>query len=152
MLLLGITGGYYVSSYNQAWVALLSLLLLPPFLLPIAVRRLHDIGWSGWFGLMVVTHPILAIISIMVAFSDGYNNKILPSFFVVCMCINMLFALFLLVKKGRKGVNKYGQVPRHQKKKSHLILWIILILSIVIYVIFVDVKAHVMQGGPVDVL
>ena len=91
---------------------LLSLIYL--FILPITVRRLHDIGCSGWLCLL------------------------LPIPFVNC-----LFVLFLIFKSGNKTENKYGKVPTYQKKPSHIFFWslfIILIIATTVYTFWAEAE------------
>jgi uncharacterized membrane protein YhaH (DUF805 family) len=82
------------------------------------IRRLHDIDMSGWFSL-------LAIIPL----------------------INILFGIFVLVKKGTEGNNRFGSsraTPMWEK-----VLGIIALILIVLYVILVvgSIIISLMAGG-----
>ena len=82
---------------NLLFISLINIILLP-----MAVKRLHDIGWSG---------------------RSGY--------FMVIPVINIISTIFLLTKAGGKGGNKYGEVPMCQKKKRYILFWVLLIISFV---------------------
>jgi len=70
-----------------AWsvIAILALLYGPLLfvMFVLARRRLHDIGTTGWLGILLI----------------------IPF-------INLLFTLFLVVAPGTKGENKYGKQPK----------------------------------------
>jgi uncharacterized membrane protein YhaH (DUF805 family) len=57
-----------------------TVLLAMPFAIPQHTRRLHDINWSGWWQLLLLI-PVL----------------------------NIAFRLFLCIKPGAHGANKYDQ-------------------------------------------
>ena len=128
---------YHISSYDAgSWVFLLPIPLLSMMLLPIATKRLHDIGWSGWFSVLIISAPIMVAMSALLSF---FEMRIIGWLFLYGIYVSPLFILFLLIKKGREGTNKYGKVPVYQKKKTHIFFWILLIILLVAYVTFVDI-------------
>ena len=83
------------------------LFLLYLTVLPITVRRLHDIGWSVWLS------PLIFI-----------------------PFINCLFALILILKSGSETKNKYGEIATYQKKPSHIFFWLLFIIFLIATVIY----------------
>lgn len=74
--------GYKIGSVNLGIIGLLySLLVLIPTL-AVGVRRLHDVGKSGWFLLIVFT------------------------------CIGAFWILYLFCIDGDQGTNEYGPDPK----------------------------------------
>ena len=129
--------------YYGGKIAFLSILLIPFLLLPLAVKRLHDIGWSGWFSLLILPAIPFTIIVIFALVPD------LDSISLFNICVNLLFILFLLIKKGQEENNKYGQVPMYQKKKIYILFWILLVILPLAYVFLVDFERGGLRGGPV---
>ena len=63
------------------------------------VKRLHDLGWNGWFAVLLVVEEL---------FGSVVKNEILSYIFIVMVFV---LSLILLFKKGNKGANKYGKDP-----------------------------------------
>jgi uncharacterized membrane protein YhaH (DUF805 family) len=84
-ILLGIIDGvfgYKIENLNLGIIGLLySLLILIPSL-AVSVRRLHDVGKSGWFLLVILT------------------------------CIGVFWILYLFCIDGDQGTNEYGPNPK----------------------------------------
>ena len=57
-------------------------------------------------------------------------------FFVFSLGVNLLSIFFLLIKKGQKETNKYGQMPVYQNKQSHL-LFCLLAVFLPVFVGFI---------------
>lgn len=75
------------------------------------VKRLHDIGFSGWFYLLVLLQPAYTL------FRKMYLNDIrIIEMEVLLSGISLLILLVLLFKKGTKGPNKYGPDPLELSK------------------------------------
>ncbi|MCK5896639.1 MAG: DUF805 domain-containing protein [Cocleimonas sp.] len=95
-------------------------LLLISFIFSIIffIRRLHDIEMSGWFAL-------LAMIPL----------------------VNLFFGIFVLVKKGTEGENRFG--PSRATLTWEKVLGIIAIILIVLYVVLLigSVVIALMAGG-----
>lgn len=62
------------------------------------VKRLHDLGWSGWLSLLMVFSNAPELL----------HNKTLT---LVGLIFLLIFSLILLFKRGTKGPNAYGQDP-----------------------------------------
>ena len=84
---------YGRSNNEQIFALILAALLMVAFM-PIAwavtCRRCHDIGWSGWAQL-VTAIPF----------------------------VNIAFLLFLLIKPGDKGSNRFGHPPDSEEEKDN---------------------------------
>ena len=82
------------------------------------IRRLHDIDMSGWFSLLIIV-PL----------------------------VNLIFGIFVLVKKGTEGANRFGAsraTPGWEK-----VLGIISLVIIVLYfvVLIAGIVMAIMAGG-----
>lgn len=119
---------YYVLAYVVLFIGLavvqhilfighfLTMLLTLTFLLPnlgIGVRRLHDIGRSGWWILIGVVPGALIISSMMFAFLLGGLGLML--FTGSLLWLVSLAAAILLIywyaQPGTSGANQYGPAP-----------------------------------------
>ena len=63
------------------------------------VKRLHDLGWTGWLVIPFVFPEI---------FNHFLKIDALSNIFSLLM---LILSLLLLFKRGTKGVNKYGKDP-----------------------------------------
>ncbi|WP_341788558.1 MULTISPECIES: DUF805 domain-containing protein [unclassified Rickettsia] len=72
---------------------------LSPFIL-VAVRRMHDINLSGWWGLL------LTIIIIVLRLIPDKNNIV-----SILSIIVLIIVIFIICKKGTSGSNRYGKPP-----------------------------------------
>jgi uncharacterized membrane protein YhaH (DUF805 family) len=86
--------------------------------LAVSVRRLHDVGKSGWLLLIVYLVIIAAAVSLVVAgfatmggsFSAGMGvGLIVPIIIILALVIWMLV---LFCTNGDEGENKYGPDPK----------------------------------------
>ena len=84
-------------------------LLIPFFLIPATVRRLHDINKSGWFAV-----------------------------FILIPLVNIYIALLLLSLSGNAKENTYGEVAQSKSKNPIIIKYILpIILSFIfLYLIY----------------
>ncbi len=74
---------------DEFMLGLLSILMLVCFVLslPLTIRRIHDMGYSGWLILFSFALPILGVIGAL---------------------IGIILVLYLLFRPGVKETNKYG--------------------------------------------
>lgn len=81
--------------------------VVPAYYVSMVVRRLHDLGYSGFWSLLVVVSLLSLYIYPILRF-----NQVLPQnsslIFAVIGILNGLFALYLMIKAGQKSKNKYG--------------------------------------------
>jgi len=95
----------------------------------VMVRRLHDIGWSGWWaGVFIALREAILVAAVVLLFrlshfsddtteyqmADVFYTNILPLFALMILwavLAALLFVLFLLDSK--RGPNKYGPSPKY---------------------------------------
>jgi uncharacterized membrane protein YhaH (DUF805 family) len=71
------------------------------------IRRLHDINLSGWFSLLIWL-PVPIAISVIYFY--GLSDVAFIVFFRMALFISFSFFIFISVKKGTEGFNKFGFV------------------------------------------
>ena len=85
--------------------------------LAVTVRRLHDIGKSGWL-LLLIYLLIFAGIGLMTYYSvtmlaNGPETSMVPFWIGLSIIIAVtIWFIALMVKKGDVGRNKYGEDPK----------------------------------------
>ena len=93
--------------------SLISLLFVVP-----VVKRLHDIGLSGWFSLILfstlasILYSLLFLLEASLYDAIQYYYYLLLSSLAISFLINILSILFLLLKRGNEKNNKYGTKPK----------------------------------------
>ena len=92
----------------------------------ICVKRLHDLGWSGWLAVLVPfsglasvfieNHVIIRVLNVLFSVLVPFPG--LASIFIennviirVLNVLSLVLGLFLLFRKGNDGANKYGKDP-----------------------------------------
>lgn len=69
----------------------------------LTIRRLHDCNLKGWWYLMIIP---LSVISVFIEVKMKQDI-----WFKIVMLYLMLLHFFLVLKKGTRGSNKYGEEP-----------------------------------------
>lgn len=111
------------------FVALLVFFILNTLFL---IRRLHDINLSGWFSLLIWL-PIPIAVSVIYFYGLSYIAVIV--LLRVALFVSFGFLIFILVKKGTEGCNKFGLVratPTWEKSVAILAL-----LFAIGYIVFI---------------
>lgn len=75
--------------------------------LSLTARRLHDLGYSGWWQLAPLGGLILIIFIAMLAGDTGTIALI-----IVVAIAYLIYSLWLLFKEGQRFENKYGADPK----------------------------------------
>lgn len=89
---------------------LFSLIVFIPSL-AVSVRRLHDIGKSGWYIFVPILVPF--ILSFLVTLINIFLVPIIPIFFVILIPIlGLIYLIYLYAKEGESGANQYGEDPK----------------------------------------
>lgn len=91
----------------------------------VTTRRLHDLGWSGWWQLL--PYVIVIILSIATVFSldqelGSISDVEYSLYFLTLASIGCIwiFILFLMLKDGQRFTNKYGEDPKAVKNGSEV--------------------------------
>lgn len=105
-------GFYFMFKNPVFWIyCLYSLALIIPNL-SVMVRRLHDIGKSGWYLLLPFLSPILVGGAVVLAI---FNHD-LWFFMIVAYVITLAIMIIMLVwmaTNGKKETNKWGPSPKY---------------------------------------
>ena len=86
VIVLGAIGGYgaglngAVTNSNGLWVALIVLVFVVQFgiVVSLTVRRLHDLGYSGWYAALAVIASYLAVVILLLIPGNDRPNKFGP--------------------------------------------------------------------------
>ena len=80
-------------------------------LLPVSVRRLHDLGDSGW---LLTVSPCLSIVGVVLTSIPIEWFQLWCSLFLFLASCSFGLVLFVLMgfKRGTRGLNKYGPAPK----------------------------------------
>lgn len=86
--------------------------------LSLTTRRLHDLGWSGWWQAVVYIIPILWLIILFMLLPIIEQTSLNPIVIVqisswLAVAVYFVFNLILLFKDGQKHPNKYGESPKY---------------------------------------
>lgn len=87
------------------WLAFYLVILLPS--IAVAVRRLHDIGRSGWWYLLFVVLMTLPVIP-----SCMHLTGFLPTFMNLLALAITIFYIVVMCKDSQPGENKWGPNPK----------------------------------------
>lgn len=82
----------------------------------LTTRRLHDLGWSGWWQLLFYCGSIPFVLLIMpFAFtqSDSGLLTVIAGAYLVYLIAMCLALLILIFKDGQPYANKYGESPKY---------------------------------------
>lgn len=93
-------------------------LLISLVTLSLTARRLHDIGWSGWWQLLIYILPMLASIIFLISMVNAEQGNIenmqgIILMMIAAFLVTFLFMLVLFFKDGQKHPNKYGDSPKY---------------------------------------
>src|SRR6185503_4505528 len=114
-------------------LTLISYVVFLPIRCTFAIRRLHDIGWSGWWCLIMVPQGLLNLAKILHPTAIGPGLNLLSVFMLA------IFGLVLLFTPGSQGENRYGREPPPNTgwvvfgAWSALLLFMLIIVAIVVW-------------------
>jgi len=81
-------------------------LLFSLIFLSLTIRRLHDLNLSAWY---VLIFYILGCIGSFIFIKLYWERTTLPLLYYLLQILEYLAIIFLLIKKGTKGKNTYGE-------------------------------------------
>lgn len=83
------------------------------FTIAVTVRRLHDVGLSGWWFLMVTV--ITAVTNILIKyFPNRISDTTYAIFYVIEMIVGFAF-IVILALDSQKKTNKYGPSTKYSQ-------------------------------------
>ncbi len=96
----------------------LYLIVIVALLIPsisVTVRRLHDIGKSGWYYLLPVV-PLVAMFFLLFTYLVTYDASssifyIIGLFEIAALVLTIIFIIWM-AKDSQPGMNKYGPNPK----------------------------------------
>jgi len=98
--------GFIVCNSVLIGYAVALLLLLPN--LAVSVRRLHDVGISGWFVLLL---PIPHLFVLLAGFNDGVFRQVMP-LGIISFVLSLGIVVMLLIRNSQTETNQYGANPK----------------------------------------
>jgi len=69
----------------------------------LCVRRLHDVGWSGKW-VILIEGSWYALMTISVLEATGLLQ-------LLCLLLHIVMAIVIYGRKGQEGYNQYGEQP-----------------------------------------
>lgn len=125
IILITFPSNLYLNSEPYAYfvVGVLSLLFIYQlwmFLvyLGVTTRRLHDLGWSGWWQLVIIL-PTIGISLFMMMTQMEIGRKGEPIYLsLIALCVIFACVIFgiLFFKEGKIGENQYGEDPKVKER------------------------------------
>ena len=85
-------------------------MIVPNF--AVTVRRLHDVGKSGWFMLWGIVPGILVFMAAVLSFSVNGGYAFM-GFFGILTLGGFIYLFVLTVTEGEEGKNEYGPDPKN---------------------------------------
>lgn len=108
-LILGIIDVLVFGDADGMFSSIYGLVVFIPSL-ALLVRRVHDFGKSGWFVLVIIFAPTIALIVALLFIQTSKELGML--FLVIALALFFYFIFLPIFKKGDKGENAYGSDPK----------------------------------------
>jgi len=90
---------------------LFTFIIITPIIIPciaVSVRRMHDIGKTGWY----ITLPVFCIIlELFLMLPKGYFEKYYWYIAAFNSVVYLCYVTLFFTKRGNRGINKYGNDP-----------------------------------------
>lgn len=108
-LILGIIDVLVFGDADGMFSSIYGLVVFIPSL-ALLVRRVHDFGKSGWFVLVIIFAPTIALIVSLLFIQRSKELGML--FLVIALALFFYFIFLPIFKKGDEGENAYGSDPK----------------------------------------
>ena len=112
----------------------LPLMPLPALALtPFIVKRLHDIGLSGWFSVVLfLTMPTFTFPTSFLSGIDVKTYGSIVTFTLIILSLIHIISLLFLLFRGGKAENKYGAMSVYKKNRIRTLFWVIFLALLII--------------------
>lgn len=119
-----------ISDTIKVMTYIFELLMLVPSI-SITTRRLHDLGYSGWWQVLIIILelPLYALdiiesfdnfdFSLYIKNISSSNAVIVAMSAIIFLLVYVGFNLWLLFKDGQPHANKYGESPKYPSDNSN---------------------------------
>lgn len=94
-----------------AYILYCGLLLVYYMNIMMAVKRLHDLNYSGWWILLIILFPFLPY---AISHSDIWQYDESGILFLICMAVfiaQSLFTIYLFLMPGKMSYSRFGERP-----------------------------------------
>ena len=108
-LILGIIDVLVFGDADGIFGSIYGLVIFIPSL-ALLVRRVHDFGKSGWFVLVIIFAPTIALIVGLLFIQTSKELGML--FLIIALALFFYFVFLPIFKKGDEGENAYGSDPK----------------------------------------
>lgn len=108
-LILGIIDVLVFGDADGMFSSIYGLVVFIPSL-ALLVRRVHDFGKSGWFVLVIIFAPTIALIISLLFIQTSKELGML--FLAIALALFFYFIFLPIFKKGDEGENAYGSDPK----------------------------------------
>ncbi len=101
------------------WIYVLFMLAIILPGLAVTVRRLHDLGKSGWYLLVPFLCAMLPFASLLIA---KYNQALFIPIFIIDYVMNLAVAIIFIIwmaSNGKRETNKWGPSPKYFPIEQH---------------------------------
>ena len=137
MIYIGIAKMAYL--LEKPWILFwFEVCLFAPILSAI-VRRLHDIGKSGYLIPFCLILSVVFFFSIGISFQNYISKEQLSLLATISLFI-VLYPFVLLFKKASPNLNKYDTMPSHPYRHGFMAVLFILFLNGVVYLLHLQIS------------
>ena len=77
---------------------------------PVSIKRLHDIGLSGYWCIPALVAGIISIFAGVTA----------PWLIICCVIVFWVYVILLMLIPGTRGINEYGTNPKRSYREQTL--------------------------------
>ncbi len=93
-------------------IAIFSLFLIIPTT-TLTIRRLHDLGYSGWY---LLCYVLISTLVLLISYVINYY------LFILVYCFILIPYLLIMILPGENSHNKYGPIPSNQSEEEGFLI------------------------------